>query len=63
MGNIDWASKLTSRKFWVAICGLISGLLLCFKADESTINEITGVIMAAASVVAYVIGEGLADAA
>lgn len=27
------------------------------------VNEITGCIMAAASVVAYIIGEGLADAA
>ena len=63
MTKIDWASKLTSRKFWIAICGLTSGLLLAFKVDEGMVNEITGCIMAAASVVAYIIGEGLADAA
>lgn len=61
--KIDWASKLTSRKFWMAVCGLVSGLLLAFKVDESMVTEITGCIMAAASVVAYIIGEGLADAA
>lgn len=61
--RIDWKSKLTSRKFWMAICGLVSGLLLAFKVDEGMVNEITGCIMAAASVVAYIIGEGLADAA
>lgn len=61
--RIDWKSKLTSRKFWMAVCGLVSGLLLSFRVDEGMVNEITGCIMAAASVVAYIIGEGLADAA
>lgn len=61
--KIDWKSKLTSRKFWMAVCGLVSGLLLAFKIDEGMVNEVTGCIMAAASVVAYIIGEGLADAA
>ena len=63
MTKIDWVSKLTSRKFWMAICGLVSGLLLAFRVDEGIANEVTGCIMAAASVVAYIIGEGLADAA
>ena len=63
MNEIDWASKLTSRKFWMAICGLISGLMMAFRADENTVNNVTGVVMAAASVIAYCIGEGLADAA
>ncbi len=61
--KIDWVAKLTSRKFWMAVVGLVSGLLLAFKVDEGTVNEITGCIMAGASVVAYIIGEGLADAA
>lgn len=63
MAKIDWASKLTSRKFWMAICGLVSGILMAIHLDEQTITQITGIIMAAASVVAYIIGEGLADAA
>ena len=63
MQKIDWVSKLTSRKFWLALAGLVSGLLMAFKVDESMVTEITGCIMAAASVVAYIIGEGLADAA
>ena len=61
--SIDWVAKLTSRKFWMAICGLVSGLMLAFRADESTVNDVTGVIMALGSVIAYIIGEGLADAA
>lgn len=61
--KIDWAAKLTSRKFWIAVCGLVSGLLLAFRVDQTEVDQITGCIMAAASVVAYIIGEGLADAA
>lgn len=63
MDKIDWKRKLTSRKFWIAIVGLVSGLLMAFKVDGDTVKTISGVIMSAASVIAYTIGEGLADAA
>ena len=63
MNEIDWKRKLTSRKFWVAVVGLVSGLLLAFNFDGATIDRISGVIMSAASVIAYIIGEGLTDAA
>jgi len=59
---IDWKRKLTSRKFWLAVVGLVSGLLLAFKVEAETVETISGVIMSAASVIAYTIGEGLADA-
>lgn len=60
---IDWRAKLTSRKFWLAIVGFISGILMAFKVDSQTAETISGVVMAGASVIAYIIGEGLADAA
>ena len=60
---IDWKRKLTSRKFWLAVIGMVSGLLLAFKVDAETVETIGGVIMSAASVIAYIIGEGMADAA
>lgn len=63
MNKIDWVAKLTSRKFWMAVVGLVSGILVALKMDEQTVAQITGIIMAAASVVAYIIGEGLIDAA
>ena len=61
--NIDWVSKLTSRKFWVAVAGLISGLIIFFGGAEATATQVTALIMSAASVVAYILGEGLIDAA
>lgn len=59
---IDWKRKLTSRKFWLAVIGLVSGLILAFGGDEKTAETVGGCIMSAASVIGYLIGEGLADA-
>ena len=63
MDKIDIVRKLTSRKFWVAVVGLVSGLPLAFKVDANTVENVSGIITALASVVAYIIGEGLVDAA
>lgn len=60
---VDWKRKLTSRKFWVAIVGLITGLLLLFGVDADQTEKIGGIILTAGSIVAYILGEGLADTA
>lgn len=60
--NIDWKRKLTSRKLWMALCGMICGFILALGGSESTAGEASGIIMSAASVVSYIIGEGLTDA-
>lgn len=54
---------MTSRKLWIAAVGLVSGLIIAFGGSAETAETVTGCIMSAASVVAYVIGEGLTDAA
>lgn len=63
MNRIDWARKLTSRKFWVAVASFISMMIVAFGGAEATATQITAIIMAGASVVGYIIGEGLSDAA
>lgn len=63
MTKIDWRRKLTSRKFWVAIAGFVSGCILAFGGSAETAETIVGVMMQGASVIAYIIGEGLADSA
>ena len=60
--KIDWKRKLTSRKFWAAVCGFVSMLILALGRDAGTAQTVTGMIMAAGSLIAYIIGEGLADA-
>ena len=62
MNKIDWKRKLTSRKFWMAISSFVAMLVVAFGGSESQATQITALIMAGAAVVAYIIGEGLADA-
>ena len=63
MSKQDIIRKLTSRKLWVALAGLISGLILAFGGDESIAATVSGVILQAASVIGYLLAEGLSDAA
>lgn len=61
--KINWANKLTSRKLWMALAGLAVGVLALFGTDANTTQQISGVIMALGSVIAYIVGEGLVDSA
>ncbi len=63
MKNINWMRKLTSRKFWTAVASFTSMMILATGGTENTATQVTALIMAGASVVAYIIGEGLTDSA
>ena len=63
MRKIDWKSKLTSRKFWLAVTSFISLLILAFGGTQEIATRVTAIIMAGATIFAYIIGEGLVDAA
>jgi hypothetical protein len=63
MTKEDIIRKLTSRKFWAAIVGFVTGLLIYLGKSEAETEQIGALIMSAASVVAYIVGEGLIDAA
>ena len=62
MSKIDWKRKLSSRKLWAAIAGVVTGLAMVFKLDESTISSVAGAVVSVASVVSYIITEGKVDA-
>lgn len=61
MSNIDWKTKLTSRKFWVAVVGFVVPLLVAFGMTDNQAAEVASIIMAGANMIAYIIGEGLVD--
>lgn len=62
MGNkIDWKRKLTSRKLWLSIASFVTMLVIALGGSESSATQVSAIIMAGASVIGYVIGEGLAD--
>lgn len=60
---MDWKRKLCSRKFWVAVAEFVTMLVIALHGTEETAVKISALIMAGAAVVAYIVGEGLADAA
>ena len=60
--KIDWKRKLTSRKFWAAVVGFVTAIMIATGAKDSSITEVTAIIMAGATLIAYIIGEGMADA-
>lgn len=61
--KIDWVRKLTSRKFWAAIGSFVTMLIIFFGGAESTATQVTSLIMAGGTVIAYIVGEGMTDAA
>jgi hypothetical protein len=58
-----WKDKLTSRKFWAAVVGVVISVMVAFGADSETQDKTVGVITASATLIAYIIGEGLTDSA
>ena len=63
MKKEDIIRKLTSRKFWLAMAAFITELIVALKGDAETAETISGMIMAGATVIAYIFGEGLIDTA
>jgi small-conductance mechanosensitive channel len=60
--KIDWKRKLTSRKFWLALASFVTLIVIAFGASEESASQLAAIIMAGATVIGYVIGEGLTDA-
>ncbi len=60
--KIDWVRKLTSRKFWLAVASFVSMLIVAFGASEQSAAQISAIIMAGATVLGYILAEGLVDA-
>ncbi len=55
------ARKLCSRKLWLSIVAFVSGIMIQYGATQQQVDNIGGAIMSGAAVLAYCIGEGLAD--
>ena len=54
--------KLTSRKLWMAIAGVATGVAVALGADSSEVQTIAGAITALVSAVTYIVTEGKVDA-
>lgn len=63
MTKEDLIRKLTSRKFWVALVAFISALLVAFNVSDASIAQVTSIIMAFGSLIAYIFAEAWTDSA
>lgn len=59
---MDIKRKLTSRKFWLALIGFITPILMMNKIPQETITQVTSIIMAGGTLIAYILAEGFTDA-
>lgn len=53
--------KLSSRKLWAAVAGIVTGLAMVFGLDENVISTVAGAVVAIASVTTYIVTEGKVD--
>lgn len=59
----SFKDKLTSRKLWLSIAAFVTMLIVYFTGDSEKAEKISAIIMAGATVIGYVLSEGLTDAA
>lgn len=62
MEKINWARKLTSRKFWAAVVGFVTPIMTLAQVPDDTAVQVTAIIMSGGTLIAYIIGEGMTDA-
>ena len=59
----NWKDKLTSRKLWLAVATFVTMLIIYCTGDTEKAEKISAIIMAGATVIGYLISEGLTDSA
>ena len=62
MKQINWKQKLSSRKFWMALGGLVCTVCVLFGVDELTIEKLLATISALGVLATYILTEGYIDA-
>ena len=60
--KINWKQKLSSRKFWAAVAGFVTAIMVAFRVEDGTAEQITAIITAGGVLVAYILGESAVDA-
>lgn len=59
--KIDWKSKLSSRKLWIAVGAWITSLLTAFNVSESVIARVAIIVSGIGALVVYVLAEAYID--
>lgn len=61
--KIDWKEKLSSRKFWAAVIGFITAVMVACNFDSITVEQVAAIITAGGVLIAYILGESMVDKA
>lgn len=61
--DINWKRKLSSRKFWMAVSGVVISVMVIFNAPEDSREKVGGLIMSTAVLSSYIFMEGSTDKA
>ena len=59
---MDWKQKLSSRKLWACVVGVVMGAAMIFGLDQEIIGTVSGALMSVVSLVVYIVTEGKIDA-
>lgn len=59
--KIDWKRKLTSRKFWLAVVGVVISVMVLFGYSEEEQTKVTALITTTGTLIAYMLSEGMVD--
>lgn len=57
----NWKSKLTSRKMWAAILGVVLSVMTMYGSSEDDKTKVTGLITATGTLVIYILAESSVD--
>lgn len=60
--KIDWKRKLSSRKFWAAVIGVVISIMVMFNTPEEEQTKVTGLITACSTLIIYILAESNVDA-
>ena len=61
MDKINWKQKLSSRKLWAMVAGLLVSVLVLIGTDPDKAGEISAIVLATGSIVSYILGESYID--
>lgn len=57
----DWKSKLSSRKFWAAILGVVLSVMTMYGSSDDDKTKVTGLITATSTLIIYILAESSVD--
>lgn len=61
--KIDWKRKLSSRKFWAAVSGVVIAVMMAMGDNAEAQERVAGVISSVGVLAVYILSEGAVDKA